>query len=52
MVSWLKALSDGLFEQAVKRSALSMFTLAPMVPLGQTHVDPLRAQEERRRSYA
>ncbi|MBS0153655.1 MAG: hypothetical protein JSS38_03615 [Nitrospira sp.] len=50
MASWLKALSDGLFDQAVRRSALSMFTLAPVVPSNQTQVDLLRVQEERRRS--
>jgi uncharacterized protein (TIGR03790 family) len=57
-VSWRMVLvGDPLYnpwkqKPAVKRSALSMFTLAPVAPSDQTFVDPLRTQEERRRSYA
>jgi uncharacterized protein (TIGR03790 family) len=56
-VSWRMVLiGDPLYnpwkqKPAIKRSALSMFTLAPMAPSDQTFVDPLRAQEERRHLY-
>ena len=37
---------------AVKRSALSMFPIAPLAPSDRTFADPIRTQEERRRSSA
>lgn len=57
-VSWRMVLiGDPLYnpwrqKPAVKRSALSMFPLAPVAPSDQTFVDPVRVQDERRRSYA
>lgn len=57
-ISWRMVLiGDPLYnpwrqKPAVKRSALSMFPLAPVAPSDQTFVDPIRTQEERRRSYA
>ncbi len=56
-VSWRMVLiGDPLYnpwknKPAVKRSALSMFSLAPIAPSDQTFVDPLRTQEERRHMY-
>ena len=57
-ISWRMVLiGDPLYnpwkqKPAVKRSALSMFPLAPLAPSDQTFVDPIRTQEERRRSSA
>jgi uncharacterized protein (TIGR03790 family) len=57
-ISWRMVLvGDPLYnpwrqKPAVKRSALGMFTLAPMAPSDQTFVDPRRALDERRRSSA
>lgn len=57
-ISWRMVLiGDPLYnpwkqKPAVKRSALSMFPLAPMAPSDHTFVDPIRTQEDRRRSFA
>lgn len=56
-VSWRMVLvGDPLYNPwgqrpAVKRSALSMFPLAPIAPSDRTFGDPIRAKEERRRGY-
>ncbi len=56
-ISWRMVLvGDPLYnpwkqKPAVKRSALGMFPLAPVAPSDQTFIDPIRTQDERRRSY-
>jgi uncharacterized protein (TIGR03790 family) len=56
-VSWRMVLvGDPLYNPlknnpAIKRSALSMFSLAPIAPSDRTVIDPIRAKEERRRGY-
>ncbi len=56
-ISWRMVLiGDPLYnpwkqKPAVKRSALTMFSLAPIAPSDQTFVDPLRTQAERRQMY-
>jgi len=56
-VSWRMVLiGDPLYnpwrnKPAIKRSALTMFSLAPIAPSDQTFVDPLRTQVERRHMY-